>query len=80
MFEYNLNNSTSPAAQWAAIQSGITAVGLVAKLTNLPTNDVLQQLGTGSRTLALRHPADTNSTNFPCRAVVCSRLKPTSRT
>lgn len=35
-FEYSLNNSGFTAAEWAAIQSGITS-GLVAKLTALPT-------------------------------------------
>ena len=34
--EYTLNNSGFTAAEWAAIQSGITS-GLVAKLTALPT-------------------------------------------
>ena len=43
VFEYNLNNSSFTAAQWAAIQSGITAMK-VAKLDNLSTNDFLQQL------------------------------------
>ena len=41
-FEYDLNNSSFTAAQWAAIQSGITA-GLVTKLSDLPTNVELNQ-------------------------------------
>lgn len=41
-FEYDLNNSSFTAAQWAAIQSGITAA-LVTKLTDLPTNAELNQ-------------------------------------
>lgn len=35
-YEYSLNNSGFTAAQWAAINSGITS-GLVEKLTDLPT-------------------------------------------
>ena len=63
MFEYTLNNSSFTAAQWAAIQSGITAL-LVAKLTNLPTNDVLQQLiGTKQDTLHFDTQPTLNSTN-----------------
>ena len=42
MWEYDLNNSSFTAAEWAAIQSGITAA-LVTKLTALPTNDELNQ-------------------------------------
>lgn len=41
-FEYALNNSNFTAAQWAAIQSGITAA-LVTKLTGLPTAASLTQ-------------------------------------
>ena len=41
-FEYDLNNSSFTAAQWAAIQSGITAA-LVTKLSDLPTNAELNQ-------------------------------------
>lgn len=40
-YEYDLNNSGYTAAQWAAINSGITAA-LVAKLDGLPTADALQ--------------------------------------
>ena len=43
--EYVLNNSSFTAAQWAAIQSGITAA-LVGKLSDLPTNaELLALLG-----------------------------------
>ena len=63
VFEYNLNNSSFTAAQWAAIQSGITAL-LVAKLTNLPTNDVLQQLiGTKQDKLTFDTTPTENSQN-----------------
>ena len=41
-WEYDLNNSSFTAAQWAAIQSGITAA-LVTKLRELPTNAELNQ-------------------------------------
>lgn len=43
LFEYALNNSSFTAAQWASIQSGITAA-LVAKLIGLPTNSELMAL------------------------------------
>jgi len=43
IYEYSLNNSSFTAAQWAAIQSGITA-SLVSKLTSLPTNTELNDL------------------------------------
>lgn len=39
-YEYTLNNSGYTAAQWAALNSGITS-GLVAKLSDLPTNSEL---------------------------------------
>jgi hypothetical protein len=42
-FEYKLNNSGFTAAQWAAINSGITS-GDVAKLAALPTNAQLTTL------------------------------------
>jgi hypothetical protein len=41
LYEYTLNNSSFTAAQWAAINSGITTA-LVAKLNDLPTNAALQ--------------------------------------
>ncbi len=39
-YEYSLNNSSFTAAQWAALNSGITS-GLVTKLSALPTNNEL---------------------------------------
>ena len=42
VWEYDLNNSSFTQAQWAAIQSGITAA-LVTKLSELPTNAELNQ-------------------------------------
>ena len=63
VFEYNLNNSSFTAAEWAAIQSGITSM-LVAKLNNLPTNDVLQQLiGTKQDALTFDTTPTANSHN-----------------
>ena len=63
VFEYNLNNSSFTAAEWAAIQSGMTAM-LVAKLNNLPTNDVLQQLiGTKQDALTFDTTPTANSHN-----------------
>ena len=41
LYEYDLNTSGFTAAQWAAINSGIT-VALVTKLTDLPTAAALQ--------------------------------------
>ena len=51
-WEYDLNNSSFTAAQWAAIQSGITAA-LVTKLSDLPTNAELNQRITTAITTAL---------------------------
>ena len=63
VFEYNLNNSSFTAAEWAAIQSGITTL-LVSKLMNLPTNDVLQQLiGTKQDRLTFDTQPTQNSLN-----------------
>ncbi len=51
-WEYDLNNSSFTAVQWAAIQSGITAA-LVTKLSDLPTNAELNQRITTAITTAL---------------------------
>ena len=48
VFEYALNNSGFTAAQWAALNSGITS-GLVTKLNNLPTNVELTTLLNGKQ-------------------------------
>ena len=45
-FEFSLNNSGFTAAQWAALNSGITS-GLVTKLGDLPTNSELTTLLSG---------------------------------
>ena len=47
-YEYDLNTSGFTAAQWAAINSSITA-GLVAKLSALPTNQELTQALAGKQ-------------------------------
>ena len=47
-FEYSLNNSGFTAAQWDALNSGITS-GLVTKLIALPTNDALTALLLGKQ-------------------------------
>ena len=47
-FEFSLNNSGFTAAQWAALNSGITS-GLVTKLSNLPTNSELTTLLNGKQ-------------------------------
>jgi len=48
VFEYDLNNSSFTAAEWAAIQSGITTP-LVQKLGALPTNADLQSALSGKQ-------------------------------
>ena len=47
-YEFSLNNSSFTAAQWAAINSGITS-GLVAKLGALPTAEALAQALAGKQ-------------------------------
>ena len=65
-FEYALNNSGFTAAQWNAINSGITS-GLVIKLSALPTNDALTTLLLGKQDViadlsAIRSGAQAGST------------------
>ena len=48
VFEYDLNNSSFTAAEWASIQSQITAA-LVQKLSALPTNQELGQSLSGKQ-------------------------------
>ena len=63
VFEYNLNNSGFTAAEWAAIQSGMTAF-LVQKVTDLPTYQALMQLiGTKQDVLHFDTQPTQNSTN-----------------
>lgn len=42
LYEYRVESTAFTAQQWAAIQSGITSA-LVAKLSDLPTNEALQE-------------------------------------
>ena len=48
LLEFSLNNSGFTAAQWAALNSGITT-GLVTKLIDLPTNSELTALLNGKQ-------------------------------
>ncbi len=57
-YEYSLNNSGFTAAQWAAINSGITS-GLVAKLSALPTNSELTALLSGKADATNLIPVDS---------------------
>lgn len=58
-YEYTLNNSGFTAAQWAALNSGITS-GLVAKLSALPTNNELTALLSGKANTADLAPVATS--------------------
>lgn len=62
-YEYMLNNSGFTAAQWAALNSGITS-GLVTKLSAMPTNDELMTLLNGkANTRDLAEVATSGSYN-----------------
>lgn len=62
-YEYDLNTSGFTAAQWAAINSSITAA-LVAKLSALPTNQELTQALAGKQdNLTFDQSPTENSTN-----------------
>lgn len=58
-YEYTLNNSGFTAAQWTALNSGITS-GLVAKLSALPTNSELTTLLGGKANTADLAPVATS--------------------
>lgn len=60
VFEYDLNNSSFTASQWAAINSAITAE-LVEKLRALPTNAALTELLNGKQ--GVIHDLDTIRSN-----------------
>ena len=67
-YEYTLNNSGFTAAQWDAINSGITS-GLVAKLAALPTNSELTTLLLGKQDVindlsAIRSGAASGATAY----------------
>ena len=62
LFEYKIESTPFTAAQWAAIQSGITSA-LVTKLSDLPTNAALQEaLNTINTTLGGKADKDTTYT------------------
>lgn len=63
VFEYTLNNSSFTAAQWAAIQSGITSL-LVAKLLSLPAyGDLMALFGSKQDVLNFDTTPTANSNN-----------------
>lgn len=63
VFEYNINNSSFTAAEWAAIQSGITAL-LVQKLVALPAyQDLMQLINTKQDQLTFDTTPTSNSHN-----------------
>lgn len=67
LYEYDLNTSGFTAAQWAAINSGIT-VALVQKLAALPTNaELLQALGLKQDVLTFDN-APTMDSNNPVKS------------
>lgn len=57
LFEYKIESTPFTAAQWAAIQSGITSA-LVTKLNKLPTNAELQQTLDGKANAANTYTKD----------------------
>lgn len=57
-FEYALNNSGYTAAQWAAINSGITS-GLVTKLQDLPTSAGLDAMLANTPEFVEENPSET---------------------
>ena len=63
-FEYELNNSGFTAAQWAAINSGITS-GLVSKLSDLPTLAQLTVLLNGKQNTLTFDTAPTEGSSNP---------------
>lgn len=74
-FEYDLNNSSFTAAQWAAINSAITAE-LVEKLRALPTNAALTELLNGKQGVI----ADLDTIRSNAAAVAKKTDKPSSAT
>lgn len=74
-FEYDLNNSSFTAAQWAAINSAITAE-LVEKLRALPTNAALTELLNGKQGVI----ADLDTIRSNAAEVATKTDKPSSAT
>ena len=73
VFEYDLNNSSFTASQWAAINSAITAE-LVEKLRALPTNAALTELLNGKQGVI----ADLDTIRANATAVSSKTDKPSS--
>ena len=71
LFEYALNNSGFNAAQWAAINSGITS-GLVTKLGDLPTASAL-----ASSLLALQGDIDDEEARAKAKRTRSQATSPT---
>ena len=66
-FEYKLNNSGFTAAQWAAINSGITS-GDVTKLAALPTNAELTTLLNGKQDVLTFDNVPTEGSSHPVKS------------
>jgi hypothetical protein len=66
-FEYKLNNSGFTAAQWAAINSGITS-GDVTKLAALPTNAQLTTLLNGKQDVLTFDNVPTEGSSHPVKS------------
>ena len=66
-FEYSLNNSGFTAAQWAAINSGITS-GAVAKLGDLPTATELTNALAGKQDTLTFDNTPTEGSNNPVKS------------
>lgn len=66
-FEYDVNNSTFTAEEWAAIKSGITS-GLVGKLNALPTNADLLLLLAGKQDLLIFDSVPVPESNNPVKS------------
>ena len=67
VFEYSLNNSGFTAAQWAALNSGITS-GLVTKLNDLPTMADLTLLLAGKQNVLTFDNVPTSGSNNPVKS------------
>ena len=76
-FEFSLNNSGFTAAQWAALNSGITS-GLVTKLGDLPTNSELTTLLNGKEDKSNKVTslsAESTDTQYPSAKCVYDGLE-----
>lgn len=66
-YEYDLNNSGFTAAQWAAINSGITTL-LVTKLSNLPNATELATLFAGKQNVLTFDNAPVSGSDNPVKS------------